>query len=148
MKSEAKKSGLTTEVRLEMRLKLGAKLVVFVTVADKNLVLRHLVISPLLELSVPNTFHVFPQHHLLPAIVELGCPAVRVIRNVLCRIQCLHLPQEKELTRSRERSEASTCQRPRLSLIADKASWRHQSSSLSEYQACGSSRGLSGRVDQ
>jgi len=32
---------------------------------------------------ISNPFHIFSEHNLLPAIIELSCPAVRMIGNVL-----------------------------------------------------------------
>jgi len=37
--------------------------------------------------SIPNPFHIFPENDLLTPIVQLGRPAIRVIGNILRRLE-------------------------------------------------------------
>jgi hypothetical protein len=71
----------------------------------------------LAEISVPNPLHVFAEHNLLPPIVELRRPAVRVIGNILRSLKRPAFLKKASQAGSAEKNEASNRQKSRLDLL-------------------------------
>jgi hypothetical protein len=66
-----------------MRMEVVAPFLIFVTVADKNLVSRHFVPLCAVHNLVPNPLHIFEENLLTAAVIKFGGSAVCVAGDSL-----------------------------------------------------------------